>query len=165
MPTRPNRIRPTLDALEAREVCWAGLPGLPLGGLSPIVHLGPVAPPAHQLHVADSVFSLVNRTSHALHLRVHWQGATAAQSYVLMPGESRPIWIKEIERFPAARTAVIRIDGGANGVQVFRVKAALTADGPNGPVGHGPVYAFRPGPAGGVTLHPEATRTAPAARN
>jgi hypothetical protein len=149
--TRTNRLRPNLDALEAREVCWAAVQ---FGALAPIVHLGPITPPAHQLHVADSVFTLANNTEHSLTFTVQWQGSSALESYTLMPGESRQNWVREVERFPAARTAVIRVDGMPGGRGEFRVTAALTADGPNGPVSSGPVYMFQPGPAGGVTLQP-----------
>lgn len=151
MPTRTSRIRPRLDALEPREVCWSGLPGMPLGGLSPIVHLGPMTPPAHQLHIADSVFTLANQTGHSLSFTVRWQGSSAIESYTLMLGESRQIWVREVERFPAARTAVIRVDGR----QMFQVTAALSADDGNGPVSSGPVYTFQPGADGGVMFNRE----------
>jgi hypothetical protein len=149
VPARTNRVRPTLDALEARELCWAGFPGLPLGGLSPIVHLGPAKPPAPGPHVADATFTLHNSTAHAITVTVRWQGAATAEAYTLQPGESRPIWMREVERF-SVQTALVRVDGGR---QVFKVKAVLIADGPNGPVDFGPVYAIGPGPAGGVALH------------
>jgi hypothetical protein len=158
----PNRIRPSLDALEAREMCWAGFPGLPLGGLSPIVHLGPTTPlakpPAPGLHVADAVFTLRNGTAHAVTVTVQWQGAATAEAYTLQPGESRPVWVHEIERF-SIQTAVVRV-----GTQVYRVKAALTADGPAGPVASGPVYTLQTGPAGHVALHPGPVGPAPATR-
>jgi hypothetical protein len=153
VPTRTNRIRRTLDALEAREVCWAGFPGLPLGGLSPIVHLGPTTPPAKPPapgpHVADAVFTLHNGTTHAITVSVRWAGAATAEAYTLQPGESRPVWVREVERF-SVQTALVRVDGGR---QVFKVKAVLTAESPNGPVGPGTVCTIGPGPAGGVALH------------
>src|SRR5262249_39825222 len=109
MPTRTNHLRSNLDALEAREVCWtAGQ----LGSLSSIVHLGAITPPSPQLHVADSVFTLANQTEHSLTFTVQWQGSSAVESYTLMPGESRQIWVRDVERFPVARTALIRMVGG-----------------------------------------------------
>ena len=149
MPTRTNHLRSNLDALEAREVCWTGVQ---LGSLSSIVHLGAITPPSPQLHVADSVFTLANQTEHSLTFTVQWQGSSAVESYTLMPGESRQIWVRDVERFPVARTALIRMVGGVNGGQVFRVTATHSAEGAIGPVNSGPVYTFQPGPAGGVTL-------------
>jgi hypothetical protein len=148
-----NRIRPTLEALETREVYWVGLPGLPIGTLSPIVHLGPVAPsgpavtaepsikPASQLHVADSVITLRNATSHAHHFTVLWEGSTTAQTYTLLPGQARRIWVREVERFPVSRAATIRLNVGSDKAAplVFHVSAALSGAGPGGPIGQGAV--------------------------
>ena len=82
MPSRAtNRIRPTLDALEAREVCTTLL------GLQNVVDLlsvvqvgdpGPALKPPHRPVMADSVLTLRNATTHALRFTVQWEGSATA---------------------------------------------------------------------------------------
>jgi hypothetical protein len=152
-----NRIRPTLDALEAREVCATLL------GLQNLVHVlsaaqvgdpGPALKPPHRPVMADSVLTLRNATTHALRFTVRWEGAAAAQTYTLLPGQAQRVWVRVTGSFPLDRPATIRVAAfDQSGPHVFQVTAAPAAHGPTGPLGQGRIYTFRT-VDGGLTLEP-----------
>ena len=158
MPSRAtNRIRPTLDALEAREVCATLL------GLQNVVDLlsvvqvgrpGPALKPPHRPVMADSVLTLRNATTHALRLTVHWEGAATAQTYTLLPGQAQRVWIRVTGSFPLDRPATVTVAAfDKSGPHVFQVTAAPAAHGPTGPLGQGRIYTFRT-VDGGLVLAP-----------
>ena len=182
-----NRIRPSLDALEVREVCFAGValgmmppvlgPLPPIGPIRPAVDVGALRPgavtdpvvkgeltrPGPHLNRLDSVITLRNETATAIRFSVRWAGAAQATQYILAPGESQRVTFRQVEVFRANVSAVILYapDQGRAAVRKAQVVSGVAAVGPDGTsVGDGRVYSFRSGPTGGVGLYP-ATRLRP----
>jgi hypothetical protein len=142
-----NRIRRTLDCLEAREVP------------ATLVELGnlPLVPGHHAtLPTAYAAFTLTNNTDHALHFTVQWSIGSTAKAYTLQPGQSRELYVKEVERFMAL-TATVRVAGMTNAqAQSFEVRSAVVPYNPKGPQSTGPVYTFVAGDGTSVNLVPAA---------
>jgi hypothetical protein len=149
-----NRIRPSLDALETREVCAAALSSA-FAGLGTMTHAAPIhAGPKFALPVWDSAFELTNETKQTLHLRVRWEASGTVQTYTLAPGQTEAIWIMQVERIPANQFADVRVVNGPTSLtgHVFRVKAAVVPAGSDGPQAPGPAYMIEPGAKGGISL-------------
>ena len=153
-----NRLRSTLDVLEARDVPVTltevnaiadVLPAIPdpSCGLPTIVgagRLGPIttAPkPAPVLQTADSVITLRNGTARALRFTVQWEGREAAETFVLRPGQVKQVRYQEVGVFPVGRPATVQVDAGrGRPIAVFQATAGLV---PDGSAGTGRVYTVR----------------------
>jgi hypothetical protein len=149
-----NRIRPTLDALETREVCAAMLSSV-FAGLGIVTHAGPIhAGPKYAMPHWDAVFELKNTTKQTLDLRVRWEASGAVQTYILAAGQTEEIWVREVGRIHPHEVADVRIlnDPAPAAGQVFRVTAGLALAGADGPQAPGPAYVIEPNANGGVTL-------------
>lgn len=175
-----NRIRPTLEALEVREVYFAGVAlGIPvppvMGPLPPICPFAPVGQlgpykggltkddvirpansnPAPQLNQVDSVITLRNDTAATVHLAVRWKGSTEVTRYALLPGQSERVTFRQTEVIRTKMTAQIVYTPEARGAmpRKIQVSAGLAAVGEDGTSqGDGKTYAFKQTPAGGVGL-------------
>jgi len=166
-----NHIRPTLEALEVREVYFAGvalvipvtdvsLPKVaPLGLVGatqfqppkiPIIS-GAVGKPNIQLHQADSVITLRNETATTIRFSVRWTGSAVTTWYSLAPGQAQRVTFRQVELIRANLTAVIQFapDAGGTGGRKVLVTSGLEAVGPDGTSqGDGRVYSFRPAGSG-----------------
>lgn len=175
-----NRIRPTLEALEVREVYFAavalGIPvppvPVPLPPICPLVPAGQLGPykggltkedviraatpnPAPQLNQVDSVFTLRNDTTTTIRFTVRWAGARDVTRYDLAPGQSQRVTFRQTEVIRTKMTAQIVFAAEAKAVMPRKVQVAagLAAVGTDGTSqGSGPVYAFKATATGGVGL-------------
>lgn len=172
-----NRIRTTLDALEAREVCFAGVSlGIPLpvmgplppaAVIAPVVQVGqmrvepakdlpvrgPVAKPIPVLNQVDSVITLRNETATTIRLSVRWAGSTEITRYTLAPGQAERVAFRQAEKVRLNLTAIIQYGPEpGRSVRKAQVASGLAAVGADGTSqGDGQVYSFRP-TAGGIGL-------------
>jgi hypothetical protein len=172
-----NRIRPTLEALEVREVYFAGVamglpypapvPALPAGPLTPVVQVcdfrveptkdpvarGPAAKPSPCLNQVDSVITLRNDTTTTIRLSVRWAGTTEVTRYTLAPGQVERVTFRQVEKVRPNLTAVIQYAPEGRGTaRTVQVASGLAGVGPDGTSpGDGRVYTFR-STAGGIRL-------------
>jgi len=147
-----NRIRPSLDALEAREVPA----GLFRSTWSGVAHVGPaVAGPKIVLLKYDSVFTLVNSTKQTLRFRVQWEGQGRAQAYELAPGQTKVVWLPEAGKWYPHRQAVITMSPGIGRLPVasFGASSDMAPHTPHGPAEGGPAYVFEPTANGTIQLN------------
>jgi hypothetical protein len=181
-----NRIRTTLDALEAREVCFAGVSlGIPLpvmgpvppaAVVAPVVQVGPsgvgpskdlvghapAAKPAPRLSQVDSVITLRNDTATPIRFSVRWAGSTGVTWYALAPGQAERVTFRQAEKVrPNLMAAIQYGPEGGGSVRKAQVASAPAAVGDDGTSqGDSRVYSFRP-TAAGVGLFAAAPGLAP----
>ena len=177
LPRATNRIRPTLEALEVREVYFAGVamglpypaagPELPVGPVTAVVQMidfrgapakdpvarGPAAKPSPCLNQVDSVITLRNDTATTLRLSIRWAGSAEVARCMLAPGQVERVTFRQVEQMRPNLTAVIQYaserGGPARKVQVASGLAQVGSDGSSR--GDGRVYTFR-STAGGIRL-------------
>lgn len=176
-PRATNRIRPTLEALEAREVYFAGVAmGLPYpspapppaGPVTPAVQVGdwrvePAKDPGVRglaakplppvLYQVDSVITLRNDTAKTIRLSVRWAGSTEVARHTLAPGQVERVTFRQVEKVRPNLTAIIQYapEGGrmVRKVQVASGLVPVESDGTS--QGSGREYTFR-STAGGIIL-------------
>lgn len=152
MTRRPaNRIRPSLDALEAREVPA----GLLQSTWAAAAHVGQaVAGPKIVLLKYASAFTVVNETKQTLRFRVQWEGQGRAQAYELAPGQSKVVWTPEVGKWYPHREAVVAMGPGIGRLPVasFGVTSDMVPHTPHGPAQGGPAYVFQPAASGTIQL-------------
>jgi hypothetical protein len=167
-----NRIRPTLEALEVREVYFAGIAlGIPISlhKVAPIgpfgmthfePHKAPVVSGADvkqiaDLHQADSVITLRNETATTIRFRVQWPGSAETTWHFLSPGQAERVTFRQVELVRLNLTAIVQFAPEADGTGVHKVQVASGTEpvGPGGTSeGDGRVYVFRPD-GSGVALY------------